>query len=138
AGPAEKTLRDAVAITEQLRGELTIISSIQPRPSDCFALLRDPVMSERAVVRETERIDRWRRRMAPNADVAVAVGWMEGVIGRVLRDRRADLLITGDCRQAILAAEATCPVLRVALRPQGADGFRGRIPAELPEYRRVA
>jgi hypothetical protein len=65
----------------------------------------------------------------------VVAGWREAVIGRALRDRHADLLIAGDCREAVLAAEAICPVLRLNFQPEAVGYVRGQYPRQ---YRRTA
>ena len=66
------------------------------------------------MLRETERIDKLRRRIVPSADVIVAAGWPEAVIGRAVRERHASLLITGACWRTVLAAEPD--VSRIAPR----------------------
>ena len=93
-------------------------------------------MNDREVIRETERVEMLRRKWAPGAEVVVAVGWREVVIGRTVRERRASLLITGDCRQAVLAAEGACPVLRLALHTVSTRRFRAENLVEIPQYSR--
>jgi hypothetical protein len=86
------------------------LSSVEPPRAILSSVARD-----REVSRETERVDELRRRFAPRAEVMVAAGWRQGVIARMIRNQSAQLLITGDCRQTVLAAEAICPVLRLAI-----------------------
>jgi nucleotide-binding universal stress UspA family protein len=131
----EQLLRNAIAIADQLGGNLTIISPVQPRPYDPAALSPGPLVSDEELIRETNRIEKLCRRIAPSADVMVAAGRCEAVIGRAVRDCRASLLITGNCRQAVLAAEATCPVLRLADGPGRAIAHRIHHPTD---HRRVA
>jgi nucleotide-binding universal stress UspA family protein len=132
---AEQILRHAVMVANNLGGQLTIISPLQPSPNTPSALFHDTLIGEKEVLRETERIDKLRRRIAPSADVIVAAGWPEAVIGRAVRERHASLLITGACWRTVLAAEPTCPVLRLAHHPGGAIARRIDPPIE---QRRVA
>ena len=117
---AEQVLRHAVMVADNLGGQLTIISPVQPSPNNPSALFQDPLIREKEVLRETERIDKLRRRIAPSADVIVAAGWPEAVIGRAIREHHTSLLITGDCWRTVLAAEPTCPVLRLCQEFAGA------------------
>jgi nucleotide-binding universal stress UspA family protein len=110
AESAERILREATAIADRLGAGLTILSSVEPPRAILSSVARD-----REVSRETERVDELRRRFAPRAEVMVAAGWRQGVIARMIRNQSAQLLITGDCRQTVLAAEAICPVLRLAI-----------------------
>lgn len=127
AESAERILCEATAIADQLGAALTILSSVEPPRAILSSLACD-----REVSREAERVDELRRRLAPRAGVMVAAGWRQGVIARMIRNQSAQLLITGDCRQTILAAEAICPVLRLAIDTKDAakdattDAGRGR------------
>ncbi|MEP6716904.1 MAG: universal stress protein [Terriglobia bacterium] len=131
----ETLIRDSALIADGLHGDLTIISSISPRPKDSDALFRDTLTGGEEVLREMERIDKLRPRIASRAEVTVAAGWREAVIGRAVREQRSDLLITGNCRKTIQAAEGACPVLRLGRHPGRAVGLFGdyRKP-----YRKVA
>jgi len=120
----EQTLRDAMVVTDRLGGDLTIISAVQPRPHDAATLFHGPLGGSEELLRETKRMEKLRSRIAPDADVMVAAGWCEEIVGRAVRERRASLLVTGHCRQAVLAAEATCPVLRLAHHSGGAIARR--------------
>jgi nucleotide-binding universal stress UspA family protein len=133
----QQIVRDAMVVTDRLGGDLTIVSAVQPRarPYDPATLFRGRPVSDEELLRETSRIEKLRRRFAPSAEVVVAAGCCEAVIGRAVRESGASLLITGDCRQAVLAAEPTCPVLRLARHPEGA--FAHRIDRST-EHRRVA
>ena len=51
---------------------------------------------------------------SPPAEAIVEVGQSSEVVGRALESRDAGLLVTGNCREAILAAQFECPVLRLA------------------------
>jgi len=131
----EQLLREAVVVADQIGGDLTIVSVVQPRPYDSATLSRGLLDVNEELLRETRRIEKLKRRIAPSAEVMVAGGWCEAIIGRAVRERRASLLITGDCRQAVLSAEATCPVLRL---PHGSSGAFAH-PIDHPaEHRRVA
>jgi nucleotide-binding universal stress UspA family protein len=131
----EQMLRDAIVMADRLGGNLTIVSAVQPRPYHPASLFHGPLVSDDDLIRETDRMEKLCRRIAPTADVVVAAGWCEAVISRAVRDCRASLLITGDCRQAVLAAEATCPVLRIAYDPGSAIARRMDRPND---HRRVA
>ena len=122
---AQELIRDATIIADRLNGDLTVISSIQPGPKGAAALFRGSETGGEEVLCETERIGKLRRRIAPWADVRVAAGWREAVIGHAVRDLGGDLLITGDCREAVLAAEGTCPVLRLPPEPGRIAGLCG-------------
>ena len=60
------------------------------------------------------RLDGLRHRFSPPAEAIVEVGQSSEVVGRALQSRDAGLLVTGNCREAILAAQFECPVLRLA------------------------
>ena len=133
--PDEQIIREAAAVADRLGGRLTIISPVEPEPNRYTAPLPRPITPAPELLRETDRINQLRARIAPRAEVMVATGWREGVIGRALRDRCADLLIAGDCRTAVLAAEGTCPVLRLNVQPGDVTCFGSSYPRE---YRRIA
>jgi hypothetical protein len=80
------------------------------------------------------RIEGLLRRVHPAAGVAVEVGSSQTVVSRIIQDRQMGLLVTGNCREAILAAEGECPVLRLAT----AAGASVRIAEPEPEYAMAA
>ena len=133
--PDEQIIREAASVADRLGGKLTIVSPVEPEPNRYASPLPHPFTHTPDVVRETDRINRLRARTAPRAEVMVATGWREAVIGQALRDRRAGLLIAGDCNTAVLAAEGTCPVLRLKVQTSdvGCFGTPG-----VREYRRIA
>lgn len=131
----ERIVREAAAVADRLGGKLTIISPVAPEPKRYASPLPHPFTHTPDTLRETDRINRLRARAAPGAEVIIATGWREAVIGQALRDRRADLLIAGDCRATVLAAEGTCPALRLKVQPSDI-GLMGRPWPR--EYRRIA
>jgi len=131
----EQIVREAAAVADRLGGKLTIVSPIEPEPKRYAVPLPRPITPAPEFLRETDRINRLRARVAPHAEVMVTTGWREAVISRALRGRRADLLIAGDCGATVLAAEGTCPVLRLKLQPGDAGYFGNPWPRE---YQRIA
>jgi hypothetical protein len=65
-----------------------------------------------------------RLRLSPSAEVAIEVGPSRSVISHAIQSREAGLLITGNWRETILAAEAECPVLRL-VTPAAAAAYVG-------------
>ena len=135
APPDAEIIREAAALADRFGGSLTIISALAPEPNRYASPLPHPFTHTPEVLRETDRINKLRARTAPHAEVMVATGWREAVVGQTLRDRRADLLVAGDCRAAVLAAEGTCPVLRLKVERSDVGYFGTRSPRE---YRRIA
>jgi nucleotide-binding universal stress UspA family protein len=133
--PDGDIIRQAAALAYRLGGNMTIISALAPEPNRHTSPLPPPFTHTPAVLRETDRINKIRARTAPRAEVMVATGWREAVVGQALRDRRADLLVAGDCRAAVLAAEGTCPVLRLKVDRSDVGYFGTPSPRE---YRRIA
>ena len=124
----EYVLREAENISGDLRADLTVIQAV-PVPRDRpLVLLRDESGREAILSRAKGRIDKLLRRFFPPAEVAVEMGSQSAVIGRVIQSKAMGLLVTSNLREAILAAESACPVLRVAT-PQTAAGSVG-IPEE--------
>jgi hypothetical protein len=111
-GSAEHVLCEAALCAADLGAALTIVHAVAPGKP---ALLLDSDVRERAIRLATMQIDVLRRRFAPAADLQVHMGATGVVVGRVLRDQEAGLLVSGSDRESILAAEWACPVLRVAV-----------------------
>jgi hypothetical protein len=65
--------------------------------------------------RARERIEGLLRHFYPAAGVAVEVGSCQAVVSRVIQNDGMGLLITGNSREAILAARCECPVLRLGI-----------------------
>ncbi len=124
--PDDQIVREAAAVADQLGGKLTIISPLPPEPNRFAAALRSQFTHTPEVLRESERINQLRAGIAGRGEVVVATGW---------RDRSADLLIAGDCKAAVLAAEGTCPVLRLNVQPGNIGYFGSPGPRE---HRRIA
>jgi hypothetical protein len=72
------------------------------------------------VAAAVRRLDGLRQRFSPPAEAIVEVGQSSKVVGRAFESRGAGLLVTGKCREAILAAQFECPVLRLAPPPSAA------------------
>jgi nucleotide-binding universal stress UspA family protein len=113
-GSAEHVLCEAALCAADLGAALTIVHAVAPEPGRP-ALLLDAAARERSVRLATMEIDGLRTRLAPAADLQVHMGATGVVVGRVIRDQEAGLLVSGGDRESILAAEWACPVLRVAV-----------------------
>ncbi len=78
------------------------------------------------------RMETLRRKYFPAADIRVEAGPHRTVLSRLLRTHETGLLVTGNMRETILAAESECPVLRLAA-PAAAV-----VPVEEPVYKMAA
>ena len=109
----ESVLGTAAKMAAELGAKLSLIHALPPRAGSrqsTFGILGFGS-------------GRWRRpsgvlmgchRFSPPAEAIVEVGQSSVVVGRALQSRDAGLLVTGNCREAILAAQSECPVLRLA------------------------
>ena len=104
----------ATEISGELEAELTVIHAVSPSPGKPV-LLWDQRVRDGVLETAKRRIEGLLRRFHPAADVAVEVGSSHTVVSRVIQDQEMGLLVTGNVREAILAAECECPVLRLAI-----------------------
>jgi len=128
----EYILRQAAEMTDQLQAGLTLIQAVPQAPSDPVILFRDPPVRGRSVESARSRMESLRRRYFPAADIRVEAGPHRTVLSRILRSHETGLLVTGNMREAILAAESECPVLRLSAPAAAA------IPIEEPVYAMAA
>lgn len=110
-GSDESILRQASEISAQLEAGLTVIHAVCAAPGKPVLALWDKGVLDKA----KRRIEALLRRFHPGADVALEVGSCQTVVNRVIQGQEMGLLVTGNLREAILAAERECPVLRVAV-----------------------
>lgn len=110
----EYVLREAEALSANLDAALTVIQAVCEPAERSLVLLRDQRARDLALAVAAQRIENLRRRFSPPADMAVEAGPHTAVVSRVIQRQATGLLVTGNLREAILGAEAECPVLRVA------------------------
>ncbi len=125
----ESVLGMAARLAAELGAGLSVIHAMPPTAGKPPVYLWDVQVREREVARAQRRLDGLRRRFSPTADVLVEVGHSSVVVSRALQSREAGLLVTGNSREAIFAAEAQCPVLRL-ISPAAAA-----VTAAEPEWR---
>jgi hypothetical protein len=77
------------------------------------------------VTAAVRRLGGLRHRFSPPAEAIVEVGQSSAVVGRALESRDAGLLVTGNCREAILAAQSEYPLLRLAPPASAAAAAEG-------------
>ncbi|HLK51659.1 MAG TPA: universal stress protein [Bryobacteraceae bacterium] len=110
----EYVLHEADDISGNLDAELTVIQAVCAGPGKPLVLFRDRPVRDAAIAIAKQRIEILRRRFFAPAEVAVETGSHAAVVRRVIQRQAAGLLITGNLREAIVAAAPHCPVLRVA------------------------
>jgi nucleotide-binding universal stress UspA family protein len=110
----EFVLRQAEDISGELNAGLTVVQAVQLPRDRPFLLLREQRARAAALALAKSRIDKLGRSSYPSAEIAVDVGSHRTVIRRVIQSQAMGLLVTGNQREVILAAESQCPVLRVA------------------------
>lgn len=110
----EYVLGQAAEISGELEAGLTVIHAVC-LPLGKPVILWDRRMSDGVPQRAKRRIEGLLRRFHPSAELAVDVGSSQAVVSRVIQDHGMGLLVTGNSREAILAARGECPVLRLAI-----------------------
>lgn len=109
----EAVLCRAVEVARELGAEMTIIHAVSPEPEKRAALLWDSAVRVHAIRTAEVLVDTLRRKFAPEAHLHIAIGGVHEVVSRALYRLDAGLLVAAQ-REAIFAAQAACPVLRVA------------------------
>lgn len=117
----EPVMQGAAGIAVDLGADLTMVHAVSPPPGRPLMLLWDPKVRDREVGRAKRRLEELRRRFQPSAEVAVEIGPSRSVVSRTILNAATGLLVTGNCRDAILAAESECPVLRIAMPATSAE-----------------
>jgi len=110
----ETVLATAAKMAAELGATLSLIHALPPTGGKPPGYLWDAGIREREVAAAVRRLDGLRHRFSPPAEAIVEVGQSSEVVGRALQSRDAGLLVTGNCLEAILAAQFECPVLRLA------------------------
>jgi len=110
----EYVLSEAAHLTEELDAQLTVVHPVTPAPGKTLMLLWDRDARDRKLGQARGRMETLRRRIWPPAEIVVEAGVSQTVVSRTLQSQEAGLLVTSNWREAILAAESECPVLRVA------------------------
>ena len=98
-----------------------------PSAGESQLRLWDRAVRNRALAKARSRIETLRQRFFPAAEITIEVGTDHAVVSRSIQLQNAGLLVTSNRREAILAAEAECPVLRLA-----ALASRAVQPVEVP------
>lgn len=111
----EYVLSEATDISGNLEAGLTVIHVVCPSSDKPIALLRDQRIRDGVLERAKRRIEGLLRFVNPAAELAVEVGSPQAVVSRILQNDGMGLLITGNAREAILAARHECPVLRLGI-----------------------
>jgi nucleotide-binding universal stress UspA family protein len=110
----EHILREAENISGDLQADLTVIQAV-PLPGHLpLVVPRDEAARDAILARAKRRIEKLLRRFYAPADVTVEAGSHGAVVSSVIQSKAMGLLVTSNLREAILAAESECPVLRVA------------------------
>ncbi|GEM_PF-3540581 len=110
----EYVIRRAAQISGELEAGLTVIHAVCPAPDKPAALLWNQQIRDGVREEAKSRIEALLHRFHPSAELDVEVGPRRSVLSRVIQRREMGLLVTGNVRDAILAAERECPVLRLA------------------------
>jgi nucleotide-binding universal stress UspA family protein len=105
-------LQEAAWAAARLDAPLKVIAALVPGGAKS-ALLWDPDEREREIAAVRSRMEGLCDRWAPRAEIQVGVGLPASVFSRAIRFHGAALLVTGNSREALLAAESECPVLYV-------------------------
>lgn len=111
----EYVLGQAAEISGELEAGLTVIHAVRLPSGKPVVWLGDRRVSDGVLERAKRRIEGLLRRFHPSAKLAVDVGSSQAVVSRVIQDHGMGLLVTGNSREAILAARGECPVLRLAI-----------------------
>lgn len=109
------------------------MSTIQP-----VVLLWDQRIRDGVLERAKKRIEGLLRLVHPVAELAVEVGSPQAVVSRIIQNHRMGLLITGNSREAILAARRECPVLRLGTPAGSTAASRKPEPCYAMAARRIA
>lgn len=134
----EYVLRQAANISGKLEAGLTVIHAVCPAPDKPVALLWDRRTRAGVLERAKKRIEALLRHFYPAAEVAVEVGSCRAVVNRVIQEDGMGLLITGNSREAILAARCECPVLRLGIPAAATAAATKQEPAYAMAARRIA
>jgi nucleotide-binding universal stress UspA family protein len=118
----EYILREAAALTAELEADLTLIHALRSEPGSFIR----------------RHLEHLRLRLSPAAEVAIEVGPSRSAITRAIQRREAGLLVTGNWRETILAAEAECPVLRLVTPAAAAGHLEVPLRAEPAVLRKTA
>ena len=124
----EYILSEAAEITAELEADLTVIHAVSPAPGKPVLPLWNSRVREQEVGLAKRRIEKLRNRFLPRAEVAVEIGPSHSVISRTIQNQDTGLLVTGNSREAILAAESECPVLRLATPAVSASSLAQPMP----------
>jgi nucleotide-binding universal stress UspA family protein len=111
----EPVLGQAAELSGELEAGLTVIHAVWPPPGKPVVLLWERGVRDGVLEKAKRRIESLLRRFHPAAQVAVEIGSSQSVVSRVIQDQKMGLLVTGNSREAILAAQHACPVLRLAI-----------------------
>lgn len=111
----EPVLRQAAELSLELGAQLQVVHALFPAPGKPVTMLWNEHVRERALQQARRHLDSLCRRHFPSAETTVEIGSRHTVLSRALQNQEAGLLVTGNRRASILAAEAECPVLRLAL-----------------------
>lgn len=109
----ERIFRKAAQMSEELDAVLTAVHALFPSRGEPLDVLWDQRVRERELDTAAKRVASLRTRFCPSSACSIDVGSRHTVLSRVLRSLEAGLLVTGNQRDAILAAESECPVLRL-------------------------
>ena len=109
----DSVLGQAADIALELGARLRVIHALYPALGKPLTVLWSPGAREHARQLAEERIAALCKRVFPSAEIVVDVGSSHTVITRALSREETGLLVTGNARAAILAAESACPVLRL-------------------------
>jgi nucleotide-binding universal stress UspA family protein len=110
----EFILRQAEEVSGDLSAGLTVIQAVSPPLGKRrVVLLWDQRARDAAVTMAKRRIEALWRPFLARPEVAVEVGSHHAVVSRIIQSRQMGLLVTGDLREGILAAQSECPVLRL-------------------------
>lgn len=134
----EYVLSQAADISERIEAGLTVIHAVAPSQDKPVALLWDQRIRDGLLDRAKSRIEGLLRLLSPAAQLAVEVGSPQAVVGRVLQNDGTGLLITGNSRDAILAARCECPVLRLGIPAAAAAAATKPEPRYAMAARRIA
>src|SRR5579884_893061 len=126
----EYVLSQAAEISGELEAGLTVIHAVRLPMRKPVVVLWDQRVVDRVLERAKRRIEGLLRRFHPAAKLAIEIGSNQAVVSRVIQDHGTGLLVTGNSREAILAARGECPVLRLAV----AASAWAAVPEPEPRY----
>jgi nucleotide-binding universal stress UspA family protein len=111
----EYVLSQAAEISGDLAAGLTVIHAVTLPPGKPVVQLWDRRVRDGVLETAKRRIEGLLRLFHSAAKVAVEVGSSHSVVSRIIQEHAMGLLVTGNSREAILAAQHECPVLRLAI-----------------------